>query len=157
MGNAAQPGQFDLLLSLGEPGPVLIALLVKTMGTADPLLVAGTRLVVFGYRQPAGVALVIAAFFQAVVNGNPFVKYEAFALPFRRLLVNLLKVFEDAPLKMINLFKPLLLKVRRGFFAADPAGTVHGDLAVGRRVQVVTHIAMKISNYLTTFVRHSLH
>ena len=65
-----------------------------------------------------------------MAHRDPLIKDEALPLPQTVFSGDLFEVLQDATLKVVHLFHPGLLEVRRGFFTADPAGAEHGDLGL---------------------------
>ena len=49
-------------------------------------------LILFGDRMATSMTLVINSFFQIVIYSNPFVKYKAFAVPFRIRFIDIFKI-----------------------------------------------------------------
>ena len=106
-------------------------------GATDALDIVGALLVLLGDRQPAGVALVIAAGLKIMVHRNALVEDETLAAPPAFRLRYPGKVVQYAPVQVIDLVKPELAQQGRGFLAADAAGTEHGHLAMPGRVEMV--------------------
>ena len=58
--------------------------------------------------------------FELMIEGHAVIKNKAFAFPEAFILRNLLKVFQDASPKMVNLLEPLLEQKTGCFLTANP-------------------------------------
>ena len=63
---------------------------------------------------------------QSVFQRDPIVKDKTFPLPQAFLCGDILKIFQDAPLQVIDFFKTDLFHIGGSFLAPDAAGAVHG-------------------------------
>ena len=98
-------GQVYLLLPFAEPCTVRVCFIVDTVWTADAPNISVTFFVSITDRHPAGVTLIIGARLQVVVNSDPIIKDKAFPLPQRFFRGDILKIFQDAAFKVIDLLK----------------------------------------------------
>src|SRR5262245_16419092 len=85
-------------------------------------------------RSPAllinRVLLLGGAFLQTMAKRDALVEHEAFAAPSAFFGRDLLEIFQDAALEVINLGKTLREQVRARLLAADAAGAEHRDPAM---------------------------
>ena len=137
------PGKLHLALSLGVTFYLILAVRVITIVTTHTFLIILALLVLLGNRHPTGMALIIAALLQIVVDGYPIVEDKALALPFAFCFGYLLQVLQNTTLEMVNLFKTLLPQIGSGFFAANASGTKHGDFLMPRRIKIFLYILGK--------------
>ena len=145
MGFATFSGEANLVLALGEARLLGVAQLVVATRAADAFLVALALLVFLGDRQAAGMALIVLAGAQLMVDGDALIEHEALALPQRLFLGHLFQVLQDTALEVIDLIEALLLEIGRGLLAADAAGAEHRHLAVLCRVQLARDVVREIT------------
>src|SRR5690606_15424233 len=126
--------QAQLLLAFTVVFLAHIVLVLPAAGTTDPLLKLRVQLVCLRDGHAAGMALIVTALLQAVIDCHTIIEDEALALPQRLLLGYLLEVLQNASLQVIDLLEAQLLEIGRGLLAADAAGAEHRHLALPRRV-----------------------
>jgi hypothetical protein len=87
--------------------------------------VFGELLLFASHHGLADVALCCAGFEQLRVDGDALVEYEAFA--FVVFAANFFEVFQDATIKLVDLFEPSLFHPWSGLLTANSAGAEHDD------------------------------
>lgn len=90
-----------------EPGPILSRIFLRTGRAADALFIDRVRLNFRRDRPAAGPATVIATGHQPMPNRHPVIENKALPLPKAFGFGDVLKVFQDATLQVVNLIKPL--------------------------------------------------
>ena len=73
--------QFDLLFTLAIAAALGFGFIGITGRAANPGLVTPVSFVCVGYRPAAGVALIVTAFFQRMVDADAIVEDKTFAMP----------------------------------------------------------------------------
>jgi len=86
----------------------------------------------------AGAELGVFGGGQVVVDADALIEDIAVAFPHALFSGDFFKVFEDAALKVVDIFKALVERPGGGSLAADASGAEHGDLFVDLGV-VVAH------------------
>src|ERR1700748_976759 len=76
------------------------------------------------------------ALWPPVAERNAFVEHEALAAPAALGLGNVLQIFQDTALEVVDLAEAAREQMRARLFAADAAGAEHRDLAVLLRVEI---------------------
>ena len=83
-------GKLHLALTLGETTGLFLRMFIVAMVTANTLLIVLAALVLFGNGTTAGMALIVIALLQFMINRHAIVENKAFTLPstidFRLLL-----------------------------------------------------------------------
>src|ERR671912_2394439 len=93
---------------------------------------------------------------KSVAEGNALVEHEAPAPPPALGLRNLLQIFEDAALEVIDLLEALREHVGARLLAADAAGAEHGDLPVGLRVELAPHEILELAEAADPWIDRAL-
>src|SRR5262245_49080741 len=89
-----------------------------------------------------GGALLLA---QAMAERHALVEHKALAAPAAVRLRDLLKIFQDAALEMVDLAKSAREQMAARLFAADAAGGEHGDPTVFCRIEFLCRELLELS------------
>src|SRR5690606_12974817 len=132
----ARGGQIDLTLALGGAlQPIRIGL--GSAFWAGTSCIAATRTIFCpNLFAPAGAEL-LGAGCEVVPQRYPFVENEALAPPQALLGWDLLEIFQDAALEMVDLVEALLLQICRRLLTAYAAGAKHRDFGLLPSIEVV--------------------
>ncbi len=141
---AAFARESNLFFAFGKATPLGIGLLRVAGRTTNPGPIMLALFVLLGNRPAAGMALIVTAFLQRLVDADPVVENETFAVPARVFRGHFLEVLQNAAPQVVNLVETLLLQVRGRFLAADSTGAKHCDLAVFLRIQMPPRVLGKI-------------
>ena len=82
---------------------------------------------------------------QAVTHGHALVEHKTLAFPQAFLRWNLLQIFKNAALQVIDIFEALFEHKRRGLFATNPTGAKHRYFFMFFGIQVFAHIRRKVA------------
>ena len=74
---------------------------------------------------------------ELIGHDHSLIKDKTVTLPM--IASHLLQVADDPAMQLIDVFKALLLKQRRGFFTPDPTGAIHEDLFPLQMRIIVNH------------------
>ena len=121
---AAAPGQFDLLLPIGEALLLLVGGSIMAPRTTHAFGVQGRLLVIGTQREPAGPAEFMGTGGKAMPDGHAFIEDEALAFPETFGLGDVLEVFQSATVEVVDLVDagPLAPTVALAVRAAGAAG-----------------------------------
>lgn len=86
-------GKLHLALTLGEAPRLLVAMFIIAMVTANTLLIVLAVLVLFGNGTSAGMALIVIALLQPMINRHAIIENKAFTLPSTTSFRLLLQIF----------------------------------------------------------------
>src|SRR5690242_6022617 len=85
------------------------------------------------------------AFAQTMADRDALVEHEALAAPSALGLGDLLQIFQDAALEVIDFGKALGQQQRARLLAADAAGAEHRDLAMPGRIELFSDELLELA------------
>ena len=105
-----------------------IVMRINAVQTAYAMFKTGTLLVFLRQRCAAGMALVIGARCKPVFDRHALIENKALTAPCTVFCGHGFQIFQNTAFEMKHIFIAARAQIGGGFFAADTAGTKHGDI-----------------------------